>query len=199
MSDPLIPLESYLRTVVDAIPDPLFVVDGQAQVLDINQAALMLVGGEDRLLVRRLMGDVLQCVNAIEAPDGCGSTGHCKDCVIRNAILAAVEGQRRTRQVQEMVVDRGSGPTKLPLQVTASPLTYNDTPLALLVLEDVSELMELRGILPICSACKKVRRDDQYWEQVESYIKRHSAVDFTHTLCPECLEELYPEFDGKQD
>jgi PAS domain S-box-containing protein len=51
----------------------------------------------------------------------------------------------------------------------------------------------LRGLLPICSSCKKIRDDDGYWHQVEVYIRDHSDVDFSHGICPGCVKTLYPE------
>jgi PAS domain S-box-containing protein len=50
----------------------------------------------------------------------------------------------------------------------------------------------LRGLLPICSSCKRIRNDRGYWEQVEIYIRDHSEADFSHGLCPECARKLYP-------
>jgi len=60
--------------------------------------------------------------------------------------------------------------------------------------ETLEEVTALRGILPICANCKKVRDDAGYWHQVEVYIRDHSDADFSHTVCPDCAEELYPEF-----
>ncbi|MCU0858144.1 MAG: response regulator [Pontiellaceae bacterium] len=53
-------------------------------------------------------------------------------------------------------------------------------------LEDVKQL---RGLLPICSYCNKIRNDQDYWEQVDSYIGRHSNVSFSHSICPSCYEK----------
>lgn len=62
------------------------------------------------------------------------------------------------------------------------------------ILEHVKrELKTLRGIIPICAACKKVRDDKGYWQQVEAYIRDRSELDFSHAICPECAEKLYPE------
>jgi len=55
------------------------------------------------------------------------------------------------------------------------------------------ELATLRSLLPICAHCKKVRDDDGYWDQIDSYIRKHTHVDFTHGICPDCAAELYPE------
>jgi hypothetical protein len=56
------------------------------------------------------------------------------------------------------------------------------------------EIKQLRGILPICAHCKKIRDDNGYWNQVESYIQRHSEAEFSHSICPECAKKYYPEY-----
>jgi hypothetical protein len=55
------------------------------------------------------------------------------------------------------------------------------------------EIKTLRGFIPICASCKKIRDDKGYWQQVESYITDHSEALFTHSVCPDCMEKLYPE------
>lgn len=55
------------------------------------------------------------------------------------------------------------------------------------------EVNTLQGILPICAKCKKVRDDKGYWYQVESYIQQRSEAEFSHSICPDCSKELYPE------
>jgi len=57
----------------------------------------------------------------------------------------------------------------------------------------LSEVRTLKGLLPICANCKKVRDDSGYWSSVEQFIRQHVDVQFTHSLCPECLRTLYPD------
>jgi PAS domain S-box-containing protein len=59
--------------------------------------------------------------------------------------------------------------------------------------DHLAEIKSLRGILPICVYCKKIRDDDGFWEQVDVYVRDHSEAEFSHGLCPECLKENYPE------
>lgn len=59
------------------------------------------------------------------------------------------------------------------------------------------QVRALRGLLPICASCKKIRDDSGYWHQVESYLRSHAAVEFSHGICPDCMERLYPEFPGE--
>jgi len=56
------------------------------------------------------------------------------------------------------------------------------------------EVKTLRGFLPICASCKKIRSDQGAWQQIESYIREHSDAQFSHGLCPECAKTLYPEY-----
>lgn len=60
----------------------------------------------------------------------------------------------------------------------------------------LAEVRTLRGLLPICAACKKVRDSEGYWKQIETYIKEHSDADFSHGICPDCAKKLYPEVFG---
>jgi len=61
-------------------------------------------------------------------------------------------------------------------------------------LQDALEKVKLlSGMLPICSSCKKIRNDEGYWEQIETYISEHSEAQFTHGLCLECTARLYPD------
>jgi len=61
--------------------------------------------------------------------------------------------------------------------------------------KSIEEINSLRGILPICSMCKNIRNDEGYYEQIESYIQKHSEAVFSHGLCPECSDELYGDKD----
>ncbi len=53
----------------------------------------------------------------------------------------------------------------------------------------LGHINQLEGMLPICAWCKKIRDDKNYWHQVESYIAKHTAAEFTHSICPECLDQ----------
>jgi methyl-accepting chemotaxis protein len=63
--------------------------------------------------------------------------------------------------------------------------------------KSLGEVKTLRGFLPICSSCKKVRGDQGYWQQIDSYLREHTEAEFSHSLCPDCAQRLYPEQWGK--
>lgn len=57
----------------------------------------------------------------------------------------------------------------------------------------LAEIKVLKGILPICASCKKIRNDSGIWSQLETYISEHSDAEFSHGICPDCMKSLYPE------
>ncbi len=63
----------------------------------------------------------------------------------------------------------------------------------------LKQIQTLRGIVPICAKCKKIRDDRGYWQQVEAYITQHTAAHFSHGLCPCCAEELYADLAKDPD
>ncbi len=58
----------------------------------------------------------------------------------------------------------------------------------------LNEIKTLSGLIPICANCKKIRDDKGYWQQVEQYVKKYSDAEFSHSICPDCVGELYAEF-----
>jgi len=62
----------------------------------------------------------------------------------------------------------------------------------------LNEIKILRGILPVCSHCQRIRTEADTWAQMETYIHEHSEADFSHTVCPDCLRKNYPDiYDRK--
>ena len=60
--------------------------------------------------------------------------------------------------------------------------------------EAFAKIKSLRGLLPICASCKKIRDDKGYWHQLELYVTENSEATFSHSLCPECAKNLYPDY-----
>jgi len=60
----------------------------------------------------------------------------------------------------------------------------------------LTHIKTLRGLLPICAACKKIRDNHGYWKQIEEYISDHSDAKFSHGICPECRQKLYPKWSS---
>lgn len=64
--------------------------------------------------------------------------------------------------------------------------------------ESLAQVKKLHGMLPICMHCKKIRDDEGYWSQIESYITERSEAIFSHGICPNCVTELYPDYDHSE-
>jgi hypothetical protein len=62
--------------------------------------------------------------------------------------------------------------------------------------EALKKIKVLGGLIPICANCKKIRDDKGYWDQLESYIQTHSEAQFTHGICPDCAQKLFPDLSS---
>jgi len=63
----------------------------------------------------------------------------------------------------------------------------------------LAEVRQLSGMLPICSQCKKIRDDQGYWSQIETYLSEHTEATFTHGVCPDCARDLRREFQARRE
>jgi PAS domain-containing protein len=195
--------DSLWQSVFGAVPQPIFVVDDDVRLMAFNPAAQGMVGQAFETVLRRRGGEVFHCVHNTDSPQGCGHGPSCGDCVIRNSVQSAIAGQTVTRQRTVMEMVRGKAVHPVELLITASPFQHDGQKLALLILEDITELTTLRRLLPICASCKRVRDDRDYWQTVEKFFTANLNVDFTHGICPECARKLYPDLcsemykDGK--
>jgi len=134
-----------------------------------------------------------------------------------SAIRDVIERGRRVERIETMRLRRDG--TAIDVSITVSPIKNSDGDIqgASIVLRDITdrkrqekerlrlieELKEalkrvktLNGLLPICASCKKIRNDGGYWEQVETYIRSRSNAEFTHGICPDCVRQLYPEYQA---
>jgi len=64
--------------------------------------------------------------------------------------------------------------------------------------EALTRVKQLQSLIPICAGCKKIRNDEGYWQDVTLYIREHAGVEFSHGLCPDCVQQMYPELYQNQ-
>jgi PAS domain-containing protein len=185
--------ETLLRTMLDAFPSVVFVLDKNLEIIDYNKASESLAGKNKDLILQKLCGEILGCIHERESKDGCGTTQFCMECGVRNSAMEAWEGSKVVRRREVMRLLRGGDTVRTHLLITASPFHHKDQLLVLLTIEDVTKIMGLGGLLPICSHCKKIRNDREYWENIEEYISSHTGILFSHGICPDCLREHYGE------
>ncbi len=184
--------------ILNALAKPILVIDRNYHIVAANNAAC----GSFCLSSDNIIGQkCFKITHKIDRPCWQEET----NCPIK----VAFELKEKTRVVHEH-----SYANKVIFEeITASPI-FNDQGEVNFVVEELNDITELvqskeitehlkkeiktlRGIIPICSSCKNVRDDKGYWQQVEAYIRDRSEADFSHGICPECMEKLYPEFVQK--
>lgn len=174
--------------LLERMPDGMIVLDEKGRPVDINAEARLMLG--------------------LEAGPLCAA-----------AVQASLPGfSELCDKTEESEAEITLQPGKLELDVRMVPLfdPHGRLQGRLLILHDITarmadarereriiaelrqalaQIKTLRGLLPICCSCKKIRNDQGYWEQIESYIYEHAGVAFSHGLCPDCSQALYGE-DG---
>jgi hypothetical protein len=103
---------------------------------------------------------------------------------LRFSIAANDSLQRLNADLEQLVAQRTAD-----LQIAYESLQISNAGL----LDALANVKTLRGLLPICASCKKIRDDSGYWNQIESYISARSEAEFSHGICPECTWRLYPD------
>ncbi len=177
----------------------MYIVDlSTFAIIDANQAALDFYGYDLETMLTKRIPDL----NITPEPE------------IRAEIKQAIEEGRSHYIFQHRL---NSGEIRV-VEVYANPISIQGKDYSFSVVHDITgrkqiekererlitelqtaleEINTLRGILPICSFCKKIRDDQGFWSQVEVYISKHSEADFSHSLCPECKRKHYPKFYSK--
>lgn len=182
----------YFQAIFEAVPVAVLVVDQDVRVLDYNVAAQSFLGSDKRIHYRVRGGEALHCLQAYASPAGCGHGPACDVCIVRNSVKQAMGGDKVTRRKARMQLSAAGAVREIYLLVTAAAMVHDTERLVLLTLEDVSELIQVQSLLPMCAWCKKVRTGTRYWQSMESYFHKHVDVEFSHGICEECLEKRFP-------
>ncbi len=177
-----------LRSVFDAIPSLILVVDEDVRIQEYNAMAAEFLSADRSAILKHRGGETIHCIHSTDVAEGCGRGPFCKDCIIRNSVNEAYRGKRVARRRTRLEIIKDGKKAEIYSLITASPITYRKRQLVLLLIEDISEIAELRRMIPICSMCRKLRDDEASWSRVESYFKKHWDVDFSHAICPECYK-----------
>lgn len=107
------------------------------------------------------------------------------------------ERLQRENQIKDLQLERAR--IHRTLLIVLILLVVAGIGIAVYIYRKKLQIKTLRGLIPICSHCKKIRNDQGYYEQLEEYISTHSDAQFSHGICNECLEEHYPEYAGKDE
>jgi PAS domain S-box-containing protein len=194
--------ETKFHTLYDSTRDAVMLLDTKG-FFDCNPAALVMFGCATR---EDFCSKHPADVSPPTQPDGTDSLTRANQ-----GIAAALKKGTDRFEWMHQRVDTGE---TFPAEVLLSAMELDGKPVLQAVVRDITvrkqneaerdvlihDLQEalanvksLSGLLPICASCKKIRDDQGYWSQVESYIQKHSDATFTHGMCPDCLKKWYPD------
>ena len=179
--------------LIENMRDGVLVLNDHGVVVDINPAALRLTGLESTLPIGQ---DIEKILSPWPEFLSC-----CRD---EKTVKRIIPGRKDSTQSLDMNVIRLADASGRPCgwlillrDITAhKQLETEREDLIRSLREALDSVKTLKGLLPICASCKKIRDDGGYWHQVEVYIHEHTEVDFSHGLCPDCVKTLYSELNG---
>lgn len=170
----------YLRSLIEASLDPLVTINADGKITDVNEATIKATGVSREKLIGTDFSDYFtDPQKARKGYETAFKQGSVKDYELtikhtNGSLMNVLYNANAYRDRNGRIVG---------IFAAARDVTYLK-----------EEIKTLKGILPICARCKKIRNDKNYWEQIELYIQNHSEVEFSHGICPDCAKELYPEF-----
>jgi hypothetical protein len=181
----------FLSDLLDCIPSNIFVFDKGVKVVYCNRASTEFTGNEPKANFQKSCGEAINCLNSLADGLECGNTKFCDDCVLRKCILKAFNGEKTFKANTDIRVVKNGEVSKKPLKVSTFPLNHEYKSYVLAIIEDMSELEQLRELLPICAWCKKIKDDNEYWLHLEDYMKNHMDILLTHGICPDCEKKYF--------
>jgi PAS domain S-box-containing protein len=196
--------EKKLRDITSSLAEGLYVLNDKGEVTFMNPEAEFLLGWTEAELTGKNVHDM------VHNHTSNGAVLSLAECPMHSVIMT---GERYVSRDQVFIRKDG---TTFPVSVHSSPLLENGKVVAsVTAFRDITErkrielerekliselqkalaeIKTLQGILPICSSCKKIRDDKGAWHQMEAYIHEHTNVEFSHGLCKECAQKIYPKY-----
>lgn len=174
------------RSMFDALPAPVFVVDGDVKVHDYNKAA-----AESLFLhMAALSGLSYHVHNDLpcnEVPARFWRTFLYRDSFIGKSVKEAFQGNRIVRRFTKLDSHQEGFRTKLATRITCSPFHTGAGTQVLLVFEEMRKTDDMKGVIHICSVCHQIIDEKKTLTQLEAYAKEYTGVEFSHGLCPKCF------------
>jgi len=200
--------EKKLADIAASLGEGVLVIDEEGRLTFMNPEAERLLGWKSE----ELIGQNLHALIHHQRPDGTPYPS--EECPSNEVLRTGV------RQVVERDAYLCKDGSFLPIAYVTAPVWEGDRVVASVIafqditmrqmfeeererligkLEDaLDNVKKLEGMLPICSSCKRIRDDKGGWTQMEEYIHEHSEAEFSHGLCPDCAQRMYPKYFPKQ-
>jgi len=188
----------FLENIINSIDDPIFVKDEHHKWVLLNDACCRQIGHEREILIGKTDFDFHPQVEAQEFWDKDALVLKTGEVNLNREKVTYPDGSIHTLSTKKsMLTDSKTGRKYIVgiiRDITAQAALEAEREKLIVDLQDaLLRIKTLKGLIPICAACKKVRSDDGYWEQVEDYVHAHSGADFTHAYCPECAAKMMNE------
>lgn len=184
--------EFNYEALLNAIPMPVFIVDENLVINNINNAAEDIFNLKKARVMHDRWGSALKCVNSSDNANGCGNSAECEDCIIRHSIAECFNGfpiiQRKTSiKLNTVGFELGS-----ELLITVNQIINSKHVLALFMIEDMNKLSLVNMTVSICMHCKKVHEGDNHWSALDEYFFQNLHIKISHCICELCLGRYYP-------
>jgi PAS domain-containing protein len=140
----MIPEGTAPRALLDAIPASIFITDSDLMFLDANRAGRTLLGPARELRSGQRGGELLHCLFQAHSQQGCGRTEFCSGCVVREVVTSVSPGSPAARRTAHMILGEEGSARDVWFQVSAAPFVHGDQDLIVLVMEDVTGIVESR-------------------------------------------------------
>jgi PAS domain S-box-containing protein len=198
---------NLLRTLIDNLPDMIFFKDVKGRYILNNQSHL-------RSLGLKQQEDVIgKTTFDINPPELAKSYTEDELCVIQSkqemldkeelAVHKDTGEQRWHLTSRVPLIDthgKVTGLVGIARDITEHKRAEAERERLIKELQDaLADIKTLSGLVPICANCKKIRDDKGYWMQLEGYLQEHSHAKFSHGVCPDCMQKLYPDFLRKKE
>jgi len=200
--------ERKFRSIIEQSSNGIVLVDEIGQVIEWNPAAERIVGLKRTEVLGQRMWDILSRIlladqTTPEMNERRKSlwatylqTGqHSSINQVTEIEIQRPDGVRRTLQISRFAVksEQGFLMGNILQDITERKQAEEEKERLITELQSaLAQVKQLSGLLPICANCKKIRDDTGYWQQIEVYVRDHSEADFSHGICPDCMEKLYP-------
>lgn len=187
--------DKFFNNVLNLIPDLIFVKDDQHRWVHVNDAFCRALGHSREELIGKTDYDFHPREEADIFWEKDNHVLETETANVNEEVYTDAAGELRTIITKKNLFKDENGNkfiVGICEDITERKRAEQDREKLIEELQEaVAKVRTLSGLLPICASCRKVRDDKGYWRQIESYIRTHTDADFSHGLCPECLDKLY--------